>query len=57
MLCDYSFLKIAAGREKTHVRINEFKGKHYVDIRKFYEDKSGELKPSNKGTDQVCWYQ
>jgi|TARA_B100000513_G_scaffold182327_1_gene101773 hypothetical protein len=40
------------------LRVKEFKGKTYIDIREFYEDKgSGEMKPGKKGislsTD--CW--
>lgn len=32
-----------------YVRISEFKGKKYVDIREYYVDDSGELKPGKKG--------
>eukprot|EP01112_Ceratiomyxa_fruticulosa_P007512 TRINITY_DN1954_c0_g1_i1.p1 TRINITY_DN1954_c0_g1~~TRINITY_DN1954_c0_g1_i1.p1 ORF type:complete len:118 (-),score=43.76 TRINITY_DN1954_c0_g1_i1:103-456(-) len=36
------------GKNKR-VSINQFKGVHYVDIREFYTDKSGETKPGKKG--------
>lgn len=37
------------GRKRT-VKISEFKGKRYIDIREYYEDKSTkELKPGKKG--------
>lgn len=42
MICDL-------GRNRQ-VRINEFKGRRYLDIREFYLDKSsGDHKPGKKG--------
>jgi hypothetical protein len=36
--------------DKTRfIKVNEFKGKVYVNIREFYMDGSGELKPGKKG--------
>lgn len=35
--------------ERRAVKINEFRGKVYVDIREYFEDKKGELKPGKKG--------
>lgn len=34
--------------KQRHVKLTEFKGKWYVDIREFY-DAGGELKPTKKG--------
>ena len=34
---------------KRQVSVREFKGKIYVDIREFYEDSSGDMKPGRKG--------
>ena len=34
---------------KRFVNINNFRGKLMVDIREFYQDDSGELKPGKKG--------
>lgn len=31
------------------VAVDEFRGKDYLDIRCFYKDKTGELKPTRKG--------
>ncbi|CAH0564188.1 unnamed protein product [Brassicogethes aeneus] len=35
--------------KNRHVKLTEFKGKWYVDIREFYIDASGEAKPGRKG--------
>jgi len=34
---------------QIHVRLSEFKGRHYLDIRNFYETDDGEWKPTRKG--------
>ncbi|XP_058963573.1 activated RNA polymerase II transcriptional coactivator p15 [Pocillopora verrucosa] len=34
---------------KRRVTVREFKGKILVDIREFYEDSAGEMKPGKKG--------
>ncbi len=34
---------------RIHVRISRFKDRDYLDIRNFYEDESGEWKPTRKG--------
>jgi hypothetical protein len=31
------------------VQVKEFKGNEYLDIRNFYTDKDGELRPTKKG--------
>ncbi|KAH7821070.1 putative Transcriptional Coactivator p15 (PC4) [Monocercomonoides exilis] len=36
------------GNQKR-ISISEFKGKYYVDIREFYTDPAGDLKPGRKG--------
>jgi len=43
----HSFMKNAL--EEIRVSISTFKGKKYLDIRVFYQDDSGEFKPSKKG--------
>ncbi len=35
--------------EKILFSLSEFKGKSYADIRVYYEDDDGELKPTKKG--------
>ena len=35
--------------EKLLFSLSEFKGKSYADIRVYYEDDDGELKPTKKG--------
>ncbi|XP_022799284.1 activated RNA polymerase II transcriptional coactivator p15-like [Stylophora pistillata] len=35
--------------DKRRVTVREFKGKILVDIREFYEDNEGEMKPGRKG--------
>ncbi len=35
--------------EKILFSLTEFKGKSYADIRVYYEDDEGELKPTKKG--------
>lgn len=34
---------------RIHIRISEFKDRDYLDIRNYYEDESGEWKPTRKG--------
>jgi hypothetical protein len=34
---------------RIHIRISRFKDRDYLDIRNFYEDDSGEWKPTRKG--------
>ncbi|KJE95195.1 hypothetical protein CAOG_05673 [Capsaspora owczarzaki ATCC 30864] len=34
---------------KRRITVRRFSGKKYVDIREFYDDDSGELKPGKKG--------
>lgn len=40
--------KLEIGRNRF-VEVSKFKGKTYVNIREFYEDESGDLKPGRKG--------
>jgi hypothetical protein len=41
---------IELGEPLTRLTVRQFKGKTYIDIRKFYEDKnSKEIKPGSKG--------
>ncbi len=35
--------------DRIHVRVSQFKGRVYLDIRNFYEDDAGEWKPTRKG--------
>lgn len=35
--------------KKRYLTVREFKGKVMVDIREFYEDNNGDLKPGKKG--------
>jgi hypothetical protein len=35
--------------ERIHVRVSQFKGRVYLDVRNFYEDDAGEWKPTRKG--------
>jgi hypothetical protein len=35
--------------DNTRLTVRAFKGVTYVDIRKFYVDKGGELKPTQRG--------
>lgn len=45
-----NFIDIEAGSGVIRIQINEFKGKEYLDIRKFYKDlDTEELKPTRKG--------
>lgn len=37
------------GDEPILINISYFKGKKYLDIRKYYYDKGGQLKPTPKG--------
>jgi hypothetical protein len=43
----HSFMKNAL--EEVRVSVSTFKGKKYVDFRVYYQDDSGEYKPSKKG--------
>ena len=38
-----------SANEKLLFSLSEFKGKSYADIRVYYEDDDGELKPTKKG--------
>ena len=35
--------------ENRFVSVSSFRGRQYVNIREFYKDESGQLKPSKKG--------
>ena len=35
--------------EKIIFSVSEYKGKHYADVRVYYEDDEGEWKPTKKG--------
>lgn len=35
--------------DRIHVRVSQFKGRVYLDVRNFYEDEAGEWKPTRKG--------
>ena len=41
--------KITKGREEIRLGVRQFKGKVFVDIRTWYTDESGALKPSPRG--------
>eukprot|EP00033_Pygsuia_biforma_P002424 GCRY01002688.1.p1 GENE.GCRY01002688.1~~GCRY01002688.1.p1 ORF type:complete len:200 (+),score=45.91 GCRY01002688.1:109-708(+) len=43
-VCDWQI-----GNSKYYARIKKFRGQTYVDIRQFYEDSEGQLKPTPKG--------
>lgn len=43
----HSFMKNAL--EEVRVSVSTFKGKKYIDFRVYYQDDSGEYKPSKKG--------
>lgn len=40
-----------------YITISEFKGNHYIDVRKYYEANEGEMRPTKKGIsfDLVAW--
>ena len=46
------FIPLKIGK-KRKVSVREFKGKVLVDIREYYEDQSGAVKPGKKGTAAV----
>lgn len=35
--------------KQIYVTLSEFKGKRYIDVRKYYADDEGEMKPTRKG--------
>ncbi|ODS96541.1 MAG: hypothetical protein ABS56_12725 [Lautropia sp. SCN 69-89] len=43
------FLDLPRGREMLRVSVSEFKGTTYADIRVWYFDRGGELRPGTKG--------
>lgn len=43
------FLEQPRGRDVLRVSASEFKGRTYVDIRVWYFDRDGELRPGQKG--------
>ena len=43
----HSFQKNAT--EEVRISVNTYKGKKYIDIRVYYQDDSGDYKPSKKG--------
>jgi len=43
------FLEQPRGRDVLRVSASEFKGRIYVDIRTWYFDRDGELRPGSKG--------
>lgn len=43
------FLDMPRGRDVLRVSASEFKGREYVDIRVWYVDRDGDLKPTAKG--------
>lgn len=40
-----------------YITVSEFKGHHYLDVRKYYEAEEGEMRPTKKGIsfDSVAW--
>jgi len=40
---------IKTGKNTIRVQKSEYKGYEFVDVRKFYEDDEGELRPTKKG--------
>lgn len=40
---------IKIGRDIIRVEISDFKDKQYLNVRRYYEDDSGEWKPTPKG--------
>lgn len=43
------FLDLPRGREMLRVSVSEFKGGTYADIRVWYFDRDGQLRPGPKG--------
>lgn len=43
------FLDQERGRDVLRVSASEFKGRTYVDVRTWYYDRDGELRPGSKG--------
>lgn len=43
------YLDQERGRDTLRVSTSEFKGTTYVDVRVWYRDREGELRPSSKG--------
>lgn len=43
------FGEIKKGKDKIVVSFKEFKGKHYIDIRTYFENENGEWLPTKKG--------
>lgn len=43
------FLDLPRGRDVLRISVSEYKGREYIDIRVWYTDRDGELKPTAKG--------
>jgi len=41
--------ELEKGKDKIIISLKEFKGKHYIDIRTYFENQEGEWIPTKKG--------
>ena len=48
-MSDESLLVGEVSNGNIRINISEFSGHKYLDIRKYYEDDAGEIKPTKKG--------
>lgn len=47
---DRFFAEISTRRgERLRIAISEFKGQHFIAVRLWFEDNTGEIKPTSKG--------
>jgi len=47
---DITIAEVSKSKTETlRIRLNEFHGRHFLDVRAFYEKDDGELAPTKKG--------